>query len=179
MENVALIKKELIVREDIWISILAENYPDVFRTLTPTIFALNEGYTINGLEHVVLMANYTDYFYVGDDYVSKEAQGKAHLQGFYCPYFVGHEDSIPDNIWMRLYHKEDGYEWADGIFKFTDRFNYMRPNIWILEWNHQDEKLVTHVDYYSMMKVPLNHLQRTYTVEIDWDFKWIIPIPIM
>lgn len=96
--KIVLIDKELIIREDITLYDLRLKFDEVFYRLTETIFAINEGYIVNGVTHIIPKTLIPAYGY------SKEYWTEASLEGYFTFKFIPERKYPLTNVYYRWYN---------------------------------------------------------------------------
>lgn len=163
---IALLGNELILREDIQIDRLRELYPEVIHAITPTIYKVHEDYKLDGHQHIILQVDRKDA-------LGTPVKMLAILQGYFCPTFVGADkatEDMADPVWMKISDK-NGVSWINQIFKFSDVYQFMRPNIWDAPEEYDQ------IEFYTYRDGPVRNLSKPYKITLNLND--IIPIPIV
>lgn len=165
---VTLLGNELIIREDIQIGELHKLYPEVITPITPNCYTVQKNYKIDGLNHIILLYDYVDSI------TNKKKKARASLEGYYCPIFVSFEEDmekVADHVWMRITN-EDGRYWLRNIFKFSDVYSYINPNV----WNIPEE--FKYIEYFSYKDSVVKELLQPYKTEVSLGLPNFIPVTI-
>ena len=161
-KKIALLGKELFVREEIQIDELFDLYPTVFSKITENLFILNEDYIIDGLHNIILKVG------PHDDIFDKCIRQHAALSPFLSIRFVISESS--ENIWVRQ-TTDSGIVSPYNWFKFDDVYVYDRPN------QIYPNKDYRNFEFMIMKSTPVTHLTEYYKIKHEKN-RGVIPIPL-
>ena len=134
-DKIVLIDKELIIREDITLHDLRMKFPEVFRRITETMFAVEPDYTLNGVVHLIpktfikAVGNQPGYWSL------------ASLEDYFTFNFIPERDYTLTNVYYRRYNPDTPFS-ARGPYqrlRDSDRLHFDElPGLGIEFCQHRD-----------------------------------------